>query len=104
MKIREGEPTVEKNLMNGNRYGLFVIDAFYGNFIENVITNNAESGISLKNDDNLEIIGNYLQGNGFHGINIQDSRATIKGNSISGNGERGIKMVSFDGTITENNF
>jgi parallel beta-helix repeat protein len=104
MKIREGEPTVEKNLINGNRYGLLAIDAFYGNFIENVITNNAESGISLKNDDNIEIIGNYLQGNGFHGINIQDSRATIKRNSISGNGERGIKMVSFDGTITENNF
>jgi parallel beta-helix repeat protein len=90
--------------MNGNRYGLFVIDSFYGSFKGNVITNNAESGISLKNDDNLEISGNYLQGNGFHGINIQDSRATIKGNSISGNGERGIKMVSFDGVITENNF
>jgi len=104
MRIREGEPTVEKNLMNGNRYGLFVLDSFYGRFNGNVITNNAESGISLKNDDNLEISGNYLQGNGFHGINIQDSRATIKGNSISGNGERGIKMVSFDGVITENNF
>jgi parallel beta-helix repeat protein len=104
IRIREGEPTVEENLINGNRYGLFVLDAFYGGFNRNVITNNAESGISLKDDDNLEISGNYLQGNGFHGINIQDSRATIRGNSISGNGERGIKMVSFDGTITENNF
>ncbi len=104
VKIREGEPTLEGNLINGNRYGLLVIDSFYGSFKENVITNNAESGISLKNNDNLEINGNYLQGNGFHGINIQDSRATISHNNISGNGERGIKMVSFDGTITENNF
>lgn len=104
LKIREGVPTVERNLINGNRYGLLVIDCYYGSFNGNVITNNAESGISLKENDNIEISGNYLQGNGFHGINIQDSRAKISRNNISGNGERGIKMVSFDGTITENNF
>lgn len=104
LKIREGTPTVEGNLINGNRYGIFIIDTFYGSFNKNVITNNAESGISMKRNDNLEISENYLQGNGFHGINIQDSRAAIRRNNISGNGERGIKMVSFDGAITENNF
>jgi parallel beta-helix repeat protein len=104
LRIREGIPAVEENLIDGNRYGLMVSDSLYGSFNGNVISDNLESGISLKGTDNVEITGNFIQGNGFNGISIQDSRAVIKGNNISENGERGIGIISFDGIITGNNF
>ena len=127
LRIKEGMPYVEENLFDGNRYGLMITDSFYGSFnrnvitnnletgislkevanIEvsgNVITNNLESGISLKGTDNIEVSGNFIQGNGSNGIGIQDSTAIIRRNDISENGKRGIGIISFDGTITENNF
>lgn len=104
LRIREGFPVVEENIMDGNRYGIMVSDTLYGDFKRNVITNNLESGISFKHADNIEVSGNYIQRNGINGINIQDSMALIKSNDISGNGERGIGIVSFNGVITENNF
>jgi parallel beta-helix repeat protein len=127
MKIKEGMPSAEENLFDGNRYGLMITDSFYGSFNRNVITNslesgislkgaanikadgnvisnNSESGMSLKGADNIEISGNFIQGNGYNGIGIQDSRAVIKHNVISENGKRGIGVISFDGIITENNF
>jgi parallel beta-helix repeat protein len=127
MRIKEGMPSVEENLFDGNRYGLMITDSFYGSFnrnvitnnletgislkgvanIEvsgNVITNNLESGMSLKGADNIEVSGNFIQGNVSNGIGIQDSRAVIRHNDISENGKRGIGIISFDGTITENNF
>ncbi len=127
LRIKEGIPSAEENLFDGNRYGLMITDSFYGSFnrnvitnnletgislkgvanIEvsgNVITNNLESGISLKGADNIEVSENFVQGNGSTGINIQDSRAVIRHNDISENGKRGIGIISFDGIITENNF
>jgi len=103
LRLREGIPVVEENLIDGNRYGIMVFDSVYGSFIRNVISNNLESGLSLKGADNLEIGGNFISGNGFNGINLQDSSAVIRGNHISWNGERGIGIISFDGIITENN-
>lgn len=103
LRIREGLPMVERNLIDGNRYGLMVVDAMYGTFGHSVISHNLESGISLKATDGIEINGNVIQGNGINGINIQDSSAFIRGNLISDNGERGIGIVSFQGTITSNN-
>ncbi|MBI5203473.1 MAG: right-handed parallel beta-helix repeat-containing protein [Nitrospirae bacterium] len=103
LRVREGLPVAEENLIDGNRYGLMASDAVYGKFSRNIISNNLESGISLKGTDNIEVSENFIQGNGFNGINIQDSRAVIKGNHISGNGERGMGIISFDGIITENN-
>jgi parallel beta-helix repeat protein len=103
LKVREGIPTVEKNLIACNRHGLMVSDSLFGSFSRNVISNNLESGISLKGTDNIDINGNFIQGNGFNGISIQDSSAVIKGNHISENGERGIGIISFDGIIAENN-
>ncbi len=104
LRIREGIPSVEENLIDGNRYGLMVSDSLYGIFSRNAVSNNIESGISLKNSDNIEISKNFIYGNSLNGMNIQDSRALVKGNNISGNGERGIGIISFDGIITENNF
>jgi parallel beta-helix repeat protein len=81
-----------------------IADMFYGDYSRNSITNNLEVGISLKNADNVEVAGNIVAGNGFNGLNIQESRAVIRGNQISDNGERGIGVQSFDGEITGNNF
>ncbi|MBI4698143.1 MAG: right-handed parallel beta-helix repeat-containing protein [Nitrospirae bacterium] len=103
MRIREGLPSIEENLIEGNRQGLMVSDSVRGALDLNVITHNLESGISLKGAGNLEVKGNFIQGNGLNGINIQDSGAVITGNNITGNGERGIGIVSFEGIITENN-
>ena len=103
LRIREGVPVVEENLFVGNRYGLMVSDSVYGNFKRNIISGNSETGISIRVTDNIDISGNYIQGNGISGVTIKDSRALIKGNQISDNGERGIGIVSFEGMITENN-
>jgi nitrous oxidase accessory protein NosD len=104
VRIREGATLFEENLIDGNRYGLLVMDAYYGNFARNSISNNGETGFSLKNTDNLEISGNFIAGNGLNGMNIQESRGRISGNLISDNGERGIGIQSFAGTLEENNF
>ncbi|HWR57265.1 MAG TPA: right-handed parallel beta-helix repeat-containing protein [Thermodesulfovibrionales bacterium] len=103
LRVREGIPIVEENLIHGNRYGLMVADSVYGRFNNNVISHNLEAGLSLKGTDNIEISGNAVQSNGFNGINVQDSSAFIKGNLISDNGERGIGVLSFNGIITGNN-
>ncbi|MBI5099949.1 MAG: right-handed parallel beta-helix repeat-containing protein [Nitrospirae bacterium] len=101
-KIREGVTNADENFIGCGRYGMMVNDAFHGKFSGNVIVNNYESGLSLKGSDNIEVSENFIQGNGFNGINLQDSRALIKDNFILGNGERGIGVQSFTGIITEN--
>ncbi|RJQ45884.1 MAG: right-handed parallel beta-helix repeat-containing protein [Nitrospiraceae bacterium] len=103
LRIREGIPIVERNLLDGNRYGLMIVDTVYGNFSNNVISHNLESGVALRGADNIDFSGNVVQGNGLNGIVIQESSASIRGNLISDNGERGIGVLSFHGTITENN-
>lgn len=104
LRIREGVSSLQENLIDGNRFGLMVADMFYGDYSRNSIINNLEVGLALKNADNVEVIGNMLAANGFNGLSIQESRATIKGNQISDNGERGIGVQSFDGEISGNNF
>jgi parallel beta-helix repeat protein len=103
VRVREGLAQVERNLIDGNRYGLLVQDALYGTFSANVISHNLESGISLRGTDNIEISGNAVQQNGLNGMNIQDAGALIRGNLITDNRERGIGVQSFHGAITENN-
>ncbi len=60
--------------------------------------------MSFRHAENIEVSGNFIQGNGINGINIQDSVMLIEGNNISGNSERGIGILSFEGIITGNNF
>lgn len=103
LRVREGIPILEGNLMAGNRYGLMIVDTVYGSFRNNVISHNLESGVALRGADNLDFSGNVVQNNGLNGIVIQDSGASIRGNLISDNGERGIGVLSFHGTITGNN-
>ncbi len=103
MKVREGVSVLKENFIDGNRYGLMVTDSYYGDFRSNILTNNEETGFSMKDMDNIEILGNFISGNRFNGISLQNVGATIKGNQISGNGERGIGIISFDGLITGNN-
>jgi parallel beta-helix repeat protein len=102
IKIREGTTIVRENLIDCNRFGLMINDLFYGKVIGNIISNNFETGISLKDSDNVDLRGNFIQGSGFNGINILSSGAVIKENYISENGERGIGIQSFAGTITDN--
>jgi hypothetical protein len=81
-----------------------VADLYHGEVSRNSITANAETGISLKNVDSIEIAGNVVAANGLNGFNVQDSGAFIKGNLVSDNGERGMGIQSFAGVITGNNF
>jgi Right handed beta helix region len=103
-RIREGATIFEGNLVDGNRYGLLVMNAFFGSFARNAISNNYEVGLSLKNTDNIEVSGNFIASNGINGMNIQESRGLISGNLISDNGEHGVGIQSFAGTLEENNF
>lgn len=104
LRLRDSGATIEKNIFDGNRYGLMAQDAFYGRYAANLVSGNAELGFSLKKLDNLEITGNYFSRNGTNGISLQEVGAFIRGNAFSDNRERGIGIVSFDGVITENNF
>lgn len=104
LRLRDSSAIVERNIIDANRYGLMSQDSFSGRYAENIIANNAELGLSLKNLDNLELIGNFIAGNGMNGASIQEVRALIQGNSFTDNGERGMGIVSFDGSITGNNF
>ena len=103
LRIREGALAVEENYLAGNKYGLAVAYAVYGNFTNNVMVDNVESGMALKGTDRIDVAGNFIQGNGGNGISLLNSQAVIKGNHISENNERGIGINSFNGLITENN-
>ena len=103
LRLREGTPRVMKNMFLGNRYGLLVADAVFGEYRENLVAGNLESGISLRNADHLKVAANFIQQNAINGINIRDSRAIIQENLISANGERGIGVQSFTGRIEANN-
>ncbi len=103
LRLREGLPMVEGNLLAGNRQGMMITDAVYGGFTKNVISGNLETGVSVKGTDTIEISGNVIQANGLNGINIQDSNASVMGNLISDNGERGVGVQSFHGTLAANN-
>ncbi|MBT0664941.1 right-handed parallel beta-helix repeat-containing protein [Geobacter pelophilus] len=104
LRIRDSGAAVERNVLDSNRYGLMAQDASYGKYSSNLVSGNAELGFSLKAIDNLELSGNYISGNGTNGISLQDVRALVKSNSFTDNRERGIGIISFDGTITANNF
>lgn len=104
MRIREGISSLQENVVDGNRFGMMVADMYYGDYSRNSITHNQEIGISLKNADNVDVVGNIIASNGFNGLNVQESRATIRANQFSDNGERGIAVQSFNGEIVGNNF
>jgi len=103
LRLREGTPSITKNKFLGSRYGLLVADAVYGEYRENFIAGNLETGISLRNTDHIKMVGNFIQQNTINGINLLDSRTIIQGNLISLNGERGIGVQSFSGRIEGNN-
>lgn len=101
-RIREGTATVENNQFIGNRNGLLIADLFRGGIRKNLLSGNCDSGLSLKNVDNLEISGNNLAANGINGLNLQEARGIIRQNLIVGNTQRGIGILSFSGIIREN--
>ncbi len=103
LRIREGVSTLRENLIDGNRQGLLLADMFYGSYNSNSFTNNIETGLAVRNADNIEVSDNAIASNGITGLNVQDSRFLVKGNQITDNAERGIGVQSFDGLITENN-
>jgi len=103
LRIREGASVVSNNLLAGNRMGLLIADAVYGNFSANVMSGNLESGVLIRDTDHIEIVDNAIFDNGITGISLKDTRASIKNNLIIKNGERGIGIISFNGQITKNN-
>jgi len=103
VRIREGSAVVTGNLIIGNRFGMMIADSFYGSIRGNVIAGSGETGLSMRNVDNLELSGNYLGGNGTNGLSLQEARVAVSGNLITANGERGIGVLSFSGTISDNN-
>jgi parallel beta helix pectate lyase-like protein len=103
MRVREGSAILDRNRIVGNRIGLMIADIYYGTISRNVAADNGETGLAMKNVDNLEVLDNYLGGNGANGLNLQEARATVRGNLIAANAERGIGIVSFAGVITGNN-
>ena len=103
LRVREGTLEVTKNTMASNRYGLLIADALFGTYRDNIIVENIETGIALRNSENVEIKGNAVKNNELAGIIIRDSIAVITENQISNNGERGIGIISFAGRINNNN-
>lgn len=102
LRIREGAATVEHNMMIGNRFGLQVADAVFGRFNRNLMTANIETGLALRNTDNIETHANAILRNGVNGLIIREARGTVTGNFIADNGERGIGIQSFVGLINAN--
>jgi len=103
LRVREGAVEVSGNAIIGNRDGVLVAYANYGECTGNVVSGNAERGIILKGTDNVRVEGNFIQGNGTNGISLLRARATIIHNQIANNGGRGIGIQSFDGQIRRNN-
>lgn len=102
LRIREGAATVEHNMMIGNRFGLQVADAVFGLFNRNLMTANIETGMALRNTDNIETSANAIMSNGINGLIIREARGTVTGNFIADNGERGIGIQSFVGQVKAN--
>lgn len=102
LRLREGAALIERNSMTGNRFGMVVNDAQYGRYNRNLIEANQETGLVLKNTENIEIHGNAIQANGINGIAVREARTAITGNHIAANGERGIAISTFEGIITGN--
>ena len=103
LRIREGACFINHNRMVGNRTGLLVADAVYGDFSSNLLNANLEYGLVARNTANIEFAANVISRNGINGISLKDSRAIISANLISDNGERGIGIVSFTGKVSGNN-
>ncbi|MEW6427532.1 MAG: right-handed parallel beta-helix repeat-containing protein [Thermodesulfobacteriota bacterium] len=102
LRIREGAARVSGNLLAGNRFGLLVADAVFGEFSGNVVSGNMEGGVSLRDTDHVTLAGNVIAGNGINGVNLRDSRVEIRDNLIADNGERGIAAAGFSGRIRDN--
>jgi nitrous oxidase accessory protein NosD len=101
-RFREGVAIVEDNHFSRNRSGLLVTDSYAGAIRRNLVLGNGETGVALRNVDNLEVSGNYLGRNSGNGLNLQEARAVVTGNLLVGNGERGMGIISFDGQLTGN--
>ncbi len=104
LRLREGALEVRGNYISGNRYGLTVAYAVYGEYSGNVLSGNGESGLVLKGTDGVHVRGNHVSGNGGNGISVLDSAALISGNQLVGNGERGLGLNGFRGVASRNNF
>ncbi len=100
--VRDGTSRVKNNIVDCNRSGMLIQESFSGAFDSNLITNNYETGVTIRNSDRIELADNFIQSSGFDGVNIVSTTGTIKGNNIAVNGERGIGMQSFNGIITGN--
>lgn len=103
VRIREGSAAVDRNIVTANRQGIMIADLYYGSISNNIVAGSSESGLAMRNVDNIEVVGNYLGKNGANGLNLQEARAEIEGNLLAFNSERGIGITSFFGSITGNN-
>ncbi|NJD90581.1 MAG: right-handed parallel beta-helix repeat-containing protein [Geobacter sp.] len=104
VRIREGSAAIERNILTGNRQGLLLSDIYYASVACNLIANSSETGLAMKNVDNVGLQGNYFGNNGANGLSLQEAKAEISGNLFLHNAERGIGITSFGGSIAGNSF
>ena len=93
--IREGAShvTVENNDIHSSGLGIWIGAAakgshrISGNRIRNSRTHGiAIDGINLGAEEMTAIVGNWIAGNGHHGIEIHGSRYRVEGNRVTANG------------------
>lgn len=100
--VSSGSTIIRDNFIDCNRVGLKISDTYFGQFSRNIIINSFEKGVVLKDSDNIDLDGNFIQRSGFDGINVLSSGGIIQKNHISINGEHGIALKSFTGNIIGN--
>jgi poly(beta-D-mannuronate) C5 epimerase len=91
------------NLMTkGNRNGLQIDGSTRGLVLRgNVLTGNAEAGVSIRNASCVAVQGNIVLGNGSAGLRLERSGlARIADNAILGNGGAGIEVQAQAGLGT----
>lgn len=87
--------TVEGNIVQNNRKGIYAHWSYHNTIKENIIQNNSENGLELDSSDFFNIESNTIKNNGKHGIYLKEDSNdnkinfnTIKNNEIGINIEK----------------
>jgi parallel beta-helix repeat protein len=100
----DGSANVVANCHIANNGGIGVQGGDNGTITGNQITGNTSFGVSLTADTFSSVIGNRINNNGDHGVNIPAGGDTnlITGNIVTNNAGDGINVAGNDNVITGN--
>lgn len=87
VRVREGVPSISLNRFEANRFGLLGMDLPSGILAENVFAGNGETGLELRNTENLAVTRNSFSGNGLADMTLQDVRGRVADNLVTGTEE-----------------